>query len=226
MSTHPLVGGASFVTKNEYSGLRRFRGSKLNWPKIRARREIRCLLKTSLGILLLPALLACQKKPTQTVDLGAVTLAADPAWQTVTPSSSMRKAQFALPRVAEDGEDAELAVFYFGAGQGGSVEANLRRWYGQFTQPDSSSSADKAKTSQDVVDGMNLTIVEVSGTYVGSMMPGMPEEQNKPNFRMLGAVLETPQGPYFFKLVGPEKTVAHWAKSFSEFVKSAKKGTA
>jgi hypothetical protein len=174
-------------------------------------------------VILLAAFLACQKKPTQAVDLGAVTLAADPAWQSVTPSSSMRKAQFALPRVADDAEDAELAVFYFGAGQGGSVEANLRRWYGQFTQPDSSSSAEKAKTANEVVDGMNLTVVDVSGTYVGSMMPGMPEEQNKPNFRMLGAVLETPQGAYFFKLVGPEKTVAHWANSFSEFVKSAKK---
>jgi hypothetical protein len=175
--------------------------------------------------ILLLAFLACQKNKTQTVDLGAVTLQADLAWQTATPSSSMRKAQFTLPRVAGDPEDAELAVFYFGAGQGGSVEANLQRWYGQFEQPDSSSSAEKAKTSQDVVDGMNLTMVDVNGTYTASMMPGMGEHFNKPNFRMLAAVLETPQGPYFFKLVGPEKTVAHWANSFSEFVKSAKKST-
>jgi hypothetical protein len=40
---------------------------------------------------------------------------------------------------------------------------------------------------------------------------------------MLAAVLETPHGPYFFKLVGPEKTVGHWAKSFSAFVKSARR---
>ncbi len=214
MSSHTMVGGASCWSQNENSSWRA-------WPlrKIRCSNAISCWLIA----MLLPAFLACQKKSTQTVGLDAVTLAADPAWQTVTPSSSMRKAQFTLPRVAEDAEDAELAVFYFGAGQGGSVEANLRRWYGQFTQPDSSSSAEKAKTSQDVVDGMNLTMVDVSGTYVGSMMPGMQEEQNKPNFRMLAAVLETPQGPYFFKLVGPEKTIAHWANSFSEFVKSAKK---
>jgi hypothetical protein len=203
------------LPQNENSGRRAWR-----LRKIRFISEISCCL---IAILLLPAFLACQKKPAQTVDLDAVTLAADPAWQSVTPSSSMRKAQFTLPRVAGDPEDAELAVFYFGAGQGGSVEANLQRWYGQFTQPDSSASAEKAKTLHEVVDGMNLTIVDVSGTYVGSMMPGMQEEQNKPNFRMLAAVLETPQGPYFFKLVGPEKTVAYWANSFSEFVKSAKK---
>jgi hypothetical protein len=225
MSCQTVIGGRFGFHQNEDNGLRRFRGSQLNWLKIRAIREIRCLLKTSLGILLLPAFFACQKKQTQTVDLGIITLAADPAWQTVTPSSSMRKAQFTLPRVADDPEDAELAVFYFGAGQGGSVQANLTRWYGQFTQPDSSSSAEKAKSAQAVVEGMNLTTVDLSGTYVGSMMPGMQDEQNKPNFRMLAAVLETPQGPYFFKLVGPEKTVANWAQSFNEFVKSAKKNT-
>ncbi len=216
MSCHTMVGRASCLAQHENNGRR-----------ARRLRKIRFSSASSCWLIafLLPAFLACQKKPAQTVDLGDVTLAADPAWQTVTPSSSMRKAQFTLPRVADDAEDAELAVFYFGAGQGGSVEANLQRWYGQFTQPDSSASADKAKTANAVVDGMNLTIVDLSGTYVGSTMPGM-EVQNKPNFRMLAAVLETPQGAYFFKLVGPEKTVAHWANSFSEFVKSAKKGTA
>lgn len=216
MSCHTMVGGASCSPQSENNGRRPCRPRKIRFSNA---------IRYCLIVILLPAFLACQKKPAQTVDLGAVTLAADPAWQTVTPSSAMRKAQFALPRVADDAEDAELAVFYFGAGQGGSVEANLRRWYGQFTQPDSSSSAEKATTANKVVDGMNLTMVDLSGTYVGSMMPGM-EEQNKPNFRMLAAVLETPQGAYFFKLVGPEKTVAHWANSFSEFVKSAKKGTA
>jgi hypothetical protein len=211
-----MVGGASCLPQNENKGRRVWRPRKIRFSS-----AINCCLIA----MLLPAFLACQKKPSQTVDLGAVTLAADPAWQSLTPSSSMRKAQFALPRVADDAEDAELVVFYFGAGQGGSVQANLERWYGQFKQPDSSSSAEKAKTANEVVDGMNLTTVDLSGTYVGSMMPGM-EAQNKPNFRMLAAVLETPQGSYFFKLVGPEKTVAHWANSFSEFVKSAKKSAA
>jgi hypothetical protein len=209
MTCHTMVGATSCWAQNENNGRR---------TKIRFSSASNCWL---IAILLL-AFFACQKKPTQTVDLGAVTLAADPVWQTVTPSSSMRKAQFTLPRVADDAEDAELAVFYFGPGQGGSVEANLQRWYGQFSQPDSSASAEKAKTANEVVDGMNLTTVDLSGTYVGSMMPGA-EAQNKPNFRMLAAVLETSQGPYFFKLVGPEKTIAHWANSFSEFVKSAKK---
>ena len=40
------------------------------------------------------------------------------------------------------------------------------------------------------------------------------------NYRMLGGVVETPGGPWFAKLVGPEKTVAHWENSFYDFMKS------
>jgi hypothetical protein len=167
--------------------------------------------------------LACNSTKTQPVALDVVTLQADAGWKAATPTSSMRKAQFTLPRAANDAEDAELVVFYFGADQGGSVEANLKRWYGQFAQPDGSASAEKAKVAREVVDEMNLTTVDLSGTYVAPIMPGNAENYNKPNFRMLAAVLETLQGPYFFKLVGPEQTVAHWAASFNRFMHSAKR---
>src|SRR5574341_1003305 len=180
------------------------------------------MLKCGGFFLILLPFFACLQRKAQTVDLGVVTLQADPGWKSVAPSSPIRKAQFTLPRVAEDNQDAELNIFYFGAGQGGSVEANLARWYSQFAQADSSASAEKAQTAHAVVEGMNLTTVDLSGTYVAPKMPGSDEQYNEPNFRMLAAVLETSQGPYFFKLVGPEKTVGHWAMSFDEFVKSAK----
>jgi len=175
------------------------------------------------GMLLLLVGLACQSPKTQPVDLGVVTLQADTGWQTATPTSMMRKAQFTLPRAAGDSEDAELVVFYFGADQGGSVEANLNRWYTQFSQPDGGSSAEKAKVTREVVDEMNLTTVDLSGTYVAPLTPGSEEQYDKPNFRMIAAVLKTSQGPYFFKLVGPEQTVTQWAQSFHQFMKSAKR---
>jgi hypothetical protein len=56
-------------------------------------------------------------------------------WVSTTPSSPMRVADFTLPRVAGDVEDATLTVYFFG-GQGGSVQANLDRWIGQMAQPD------------------------------------------------------------------------------------------
>ena len=138
-------------------------------------------------------------------------------WTEQSPSSSMRKAQYALPKVAGDGEDGELAVFYFGLGQGGSVEANIERWIGQISQPDGSSSKDKAKTNKKEIGGMPVTLVDVSGTYSAGMMSNAPPRQG---YRMLAAVAETPEGPWFFKLTGPEKTIAKWSSSFDQFIGS------
>jgi hypothetical protein len=47
-----------------------------------------------------------------------------------------------------------------------------------------------------------------------------PQGEDKPNFRMLAGVIETPMGPWFVKLTGPEKTVERWKDSFYEFMKS------
>jgi hypothetical protein len=34
------------------------------------------------------------------------------------------------------------------------------------------------------------------------------------------AVVETPNGSYFVKFVGPEKTVTHWDESFMSYLRS------
>lgn len=141
-------------------------------------------------------------------------------WSSETPSSSMRVGQYQLPAADGDAEPASLVVYYFGAGQGGSVQANLDRWTGQIQQPNGGSSKDKAKTESLTVNGMNVTLLDVSGTYAGGDMGG-GAGQSKPNFRMRAGVIETPKGGYFIKLVGPERTVGKWDDSFMEFIKSA-----
>src|SRR5208283_2530749 len=40
----------------------------------------------------------------------------------------MRAATYAVPPAAGDAATAECVVYFFGAGQGGAVEANLDRW--------------------------------------------------------------------------------------------------
>ena len=154
--------------------------------------------------------------------LGPFTLEVPSGWVEQTPRSRMRRAQFALPRESGDSEDGELTVFYFGMGQGGSTDANISRWIGQVSQPDGSSSRTKAKTRQSDVSGFRMTEVDVSGTLKASNMPGAPQRPARTGYRLMGAVLESPQGPWFFKLVGPEKTIARWAESFRRFIASAK----
>jgi hypothetical protein len=141
-------------------------------------------------------------------------------WVSKAPSSSMRVAEWSLPKAAADAEDAVLTLYFFGASQGGNVQANLDRWIGQMAQPDDRQSKDVAKTSSLTSHGLKITLVDVTGTYVAEVTPGSTEHFNKPGFRQCAAVVETPGGPYFVKLVGPVKTVDKWNDSFEAFLKT------
>jgi hypothetical protein len=145
---------------------------------------------------------------------------APPDWTARPSSSSMRVAQYTLPRAPGDSEDGELIVYFFG-GQGGSVEANLDRWLGQMEQPDGRPSKAVATTETLTVNGMKVTVLDVSGKYVAEMAPGSPTRYNKPGFRLKAAVVETAGGPYFVKLTGPAKTIERWNAAFANFLRSA-----
>ncbi len=156
----------------------------------------------------------------QALPSGEVVYAAPEGWVVQTPSSSMRKAEFRWPGV-EGNEDAEMAVFFF-PGMGGSVQANLDRWYGQFKQADGSDTAARARTQKVDANGLAVTVTHVTGTYLKSQSPMMmsgPVEE-KPNYAMLAAIVETANGPWFFKATGPEATIEHWRPSFDAFVKA------
>lgn len=142
-------------------------------------------------------------------------------WIAVEPSSAMRVAQFQLPRVAEDNEDAECTVFYFG-GEGGTVEANLDRWTNQMLQPDESPSADVATTTSFEVAGMPVTVLDVPGIYAAAVLPGSKMRYYKREFRLKAAVVESPDGPYFFKLTGPSRTVTRWESDFNALINSVR----
>jgi len=141
-------------------------------------------------------------------------------WVTEKPSSNMRAAQFKLPKAEGDPEDASLVLYFFGTGQGGSVADNIDRWVGQMQQPDGSSSKDKAKTETLTVNGLKVTTVDVNGTYTAQMSPGSDTHHNNSDYRLRAAIVETPKGNYFAKLIGPTKTVARWDQAFGDYVKS------
>ena len=141
-------------------------------------------------------------------------------WVIEKPTSSMRAAQYKLPKAEGDSEDASLVVYYFGPGQGGAVSDNVDRWIGQMEQPGGGSSKDKAKTETLTVNGLKVTMVDVSGTYTAQMSPGSDTRHNNSNYRLRAAVVETPKGNYFAKLIGPAKTISRWDQSFTDYVKS------
>jgi len=123
----------------------------------------------------------------------------------------MRAATYTVP------PDGECAVNFFGAGQGGSVDANIERWKGQFHQP-GGKPAD-AQVRKRTIHGLPVTTIDISGEYSGMggpMAPGKPVA----GYRLLGAIVEGPAGTVFIKFTGPAKTVAANQQKFEQLLGS------
>jgi len=151
---------------------------------------------------------------------GELRFKAPDGWTTEKASSLMRVAQYKLPKAEGDKEDASLVLYYFGASQGGTAQANIDRWIGQMQQPDGSDSKSKAKTDSLTVNGLKVTTVDVTGTYIAEMAPGSKTFHNDNDYRLRAAVIETPKGNYFVKLAGPAKTIARWDQAYTDYLKS------
>lgn len=142
------------------------------------------------------------------------------SWTSVVPSSSMRKAQFEMPHADSDTDDGHMVVYYFGAGQGGGVQANIDRWIGQFSTADGKPipESDRVVNTLDI-DGLKVTTLDVAGKYTNTMM-GAGAGTSDGMTRMLGAIVETPSGPWFFKGTGPVDTMAKNKPAFEALIKS------
>jgi hypothetical protein len=144
----------------------------------------------------------------------------DPApWRRGTPSSAMRIAQYEVPGAGPNTE-GELTVFWFGAGRGGSIDDNLNRWYGQFTQPDGRPTSAVATRERRTVRGLAVTVTRAGGRFAGAAMPGSAPSAPRENHALLAAIVETPNGPWFFKLTGPAATLASAGPVFDQLVES------
>ena len=126
----------------------------------------------------------------------------------------MRVATYTIPAAEGDAETGECAIFFFGNDQGGTVDQNIERWIGQFE-----TSGVPARTRKDV-NGMKVTLVQVAGAYLAPAGPMMQSSGKKENYRLLGAILEGPEGSVFYKFTGPAKTVGGAEGEFNAMVES------
>lgn len=152
-----------------------------------------------------------------TIADGAFSLAAPEGWKRVAPKSSIVETEFSVPSDEAGEQPGRMTVM----GAGGSVQANVDRWYGQFTQPDGSATKDKAATKKLKIAGCQVTLVDITGTYKDA--PAGPfaggKAVDRPDYRMLAAIVETPgRGNYFLKFYGPGKTVSQHADGFQSMV--------
>jgi len=110
----------------------------------------------------------------------------------------------------------ECAVFHFGPGMGGGVDENIERWVGQFEG--SPNVARRVLT----VHGLHVSRVEIAGTFLA---PGadMQSQGRMAGWKLLGAIVEGPEGAVFFKFTGPARVIDGATHDFDGLLASLEK---
>ncbi|HKO92388.1 MAG TPA: hypothetical protein VJU61_14595 [Polyangiaceae bacterium] len=144
------------------------------------------------------------------VALGPFSLQVPADWTEKPSVSNMRAAQFELP--GAPGE-VEVLVYHFGQNGAGSVQDNIDRWVSQFSQADGKPSSELAAVEQATLAGQAATVVSVSGRYVARAMPG-GQSVDKPDQSLVAAIVPSPRGPYYFRLIGARAAVAAQTEKF------------
>ena len=145
---------------------------------------------------------------------GKIKLTAPKEWQRKQPRTSIVEYEFAVPAAKGDATDGRLTVM----SAGGGIEANIDRWYGQFTQPDGGNTRERAKMKKQVIGGEEVHIVDLSGTYKDQAGPLAPATE-RPKYRMLAAIIPVKgAGTYYLKFYGPERTVTEQAQAFLSMI--------
>lgn len=148
-----------------------------------------------------------------TVEGLAITL--PQGWTAVPPNSAMRAAQAVIEG---PGGPADFAVFHFGAGQGGDVEANIQRWLGQIVpQPGTSPQRQNLEAN-----GLRISWVDAEGILQPGQMGSGPSSP-QPGSRLLGAVIEGEGGPWFLKATGPDLTLGPQRLAFLGMLQRARR---
>lgn len=120
-------------------------------------------------------------------------------------------ARFEIPAA---GEDVSMTL----STVGGGVQANVDRWITQFRMPEGVIPETETLT----VDGIEVTLVELRGTFMGMGGPFAGGGETKPDWMMLGAAFKGEPQSFYIKMTGPLAAVDALEEDFRSFVKSAR----
>jgi len=145
---------------------------------------------------------------------GKVVITKPATWKTM-PEGKMIDKEFRFP--AEGENSARITI----SRAGGGVEPNIGRWIGQFE----GATKENTKVEKKDVDKTKVHIIEIEGTFTGSMGPMAPGATTKKleNYKMLSAILELKDGTLIFvKTTGPKETVAKMREDFVKMIDGLK----
>ena len=151
-----------------------------------------------------PMTMANTTLPSSAVSSGNALVWSAPSSWTEKPLGPIRKGSFAVG-------DADLAITAF-PGDVGGLLANLNRWRGELQlEPLTNADLPTATVTVPTADpALKCLVVDIAGT------PGSAPT------RTLGAILPVGSDTYFFKLKGPDATVAAAKNDFLAFLATVK----
>ena len=153
----------------------------------------------------------------RTLKMGKLSMVTPKDWVRKKPRVRIIAYEFAAPAAKGDKIDGRLTVM----SAGGTIDANLDRWYGQFTQDDGGDTKKLAKLEKKKIAGQTVHLVNIAGTYKDQRGPFTKAVYRK-KFRMLAAIVETKRGNLFIKFYGPKKTIAKHEKAFQQMIEKIK----
>lgn len=153
-------------------------------------------------------------------------------WKVVEPRNRLIELELAiLPRREEasadeaeedaeaDGPRGRLTMM----AAGGDVDANLRRWIGQFRLGRDAEGKDAMRRDRRQLRGAVAHVLDIAGTYFDSPQGPLGPKVERPDYRMLGAIIEVEgAGKYFVKFYGPAEIVDANQEAFEQMLSSMK----
>jgi hypothetical protein len=151
--------------------------------------------------------------------VGNLTFTIPSRWQIQMVDSPARGGQWRVPPLHGDGEGGEVVAYFFGPGAGGGPKENIEAWI------DTMSTAEghpADKQWQYEVGGFKISQVVIFGTYNQVVsLPGIPPVA-KPNYGLLGTVIENPAGNIYWRFTGPEPLLTATLPLFTKMIDSVK----
>ena len=145
-------------------------------------------------------------------------------WKRVKPRNNLIEIEFAVPRLEEDKETPEeerVRGRLTMSSAGGSIDANMRRWIGQFRLGRDADGKDAMRRDAKRLRGAVAHTLDIAGTFFDSPRGPLGPKIERSDYRMLSAIVEVEgAGRYFIKFYGPQDLVEENAEAFDAMIET------